>query len=113
MQSTVSKRAVNRERWQERIAVWKASGLSQRVFCDQHHLVLSTFRRWHRRLHSEQTKSERSGLMKFVPVTLKSDNTPKLAVLINDDLRVEVPSDFEADRRPMPSSGWIEFQIEN
>src|SRR5512134_1456333 len=36
--------------WDKRIAQWRDSGLSQRVFCETQGLALSTFQWWRKRL---------------------------------------------------------------
>ncbi|BBP45022.1 hypothetical protein THMIRHAS_03950 [Thiosulfatimonas sediminis] len=40
------------ELWVQRIADWQASGLSQRAFCQQEGLAISTFYTWLRKLQS-------------------------------------------------------------
>jgi len=36
------------ELWAQRIADWQASGLSQRAFCQQQGLAITTFQSWRR-----------------------------------------------------------------
>jgi hypothetical protein len=48
MSSSLSKREINRQRWYERIEDWKQSGLTQKAFCERHHLGLASFQRWRR-----------------------------------------------------------------
>lgn len=38
------------ELWGQRIADWQASGLSQRAFCQQQSLAISTFQNWLRKI---------------------------------------------------------------
>ena len=49
----------SREQWQQLIAEQQRSGLSQKAFCAERGLVLSTFTNWKRRL-GETTSSNRS-----------------------------------------------------
>lgn len=48
--------------WQQHIADWQASGLSQAAYCDQHNLKLSNFTYW----RSKQSKSR----PKLIPVSM-------------------------------------------
>ncbi|WP_043319729.1 hypothetical protein [Microbulbifer sp. HZ11] len=48
--------------WQQHIADWHASGLSQAAYCDQHNLKLSTFTYW----RSKQSKPR----PKLIPVSM-------------------------------------------
>ena len=51
--------------WSRRVAQWEGSGLSQREFCANHGLALSTLQWWRRRL----TDSEgRTGSAVFLPL---------------------------------------------
>ena len=38
--------------WQSHVEGWQRGGESQRTYCDRHHLSLSTFQLWRRRLQS-------------------------------------------------------------
>ena len=51
---TVSRKRHSPEYWQEQVQLWQASGLSQRAFCQQHHLALSTFQRWKQQLTTDK-----------------------------------------------------------
>ena len=42
--------------WSEHFDRWERSGLSQRSYCEQHRLSLSTFTLWRRRLASTPTR---------------------------------------------------------
>ncbi|MFT5098480.1 MAG: murein DD-endopeptidase MepM/ murein hydrolase activator NlpD [Planctomycetaceae bacterium] len=48
MSTTFSKKEINRQIWRERIDRWHQSGKSQKEYCKQQHLGLSSFRRWRR-----------------------------------------------------------------
>ena len=43
-------RTEKRERWQEVVAAWEGSGLSQAAFCRERGLCLASFGYWRRRL---------------------------------------------------------------
>lgn len=59
--------------WREAITRFKASGLTQKQFCLQNELSLSTFKGWYYRLYHPRPKKEASG---FAPIVLKDDATP-------------------------------------
>ena len=84
MNPSVSKRAVNRQRWRERIDAWKRSGQSQKAFCQHHQLGLASLHRWHRIFQAEAA----GGVTEQPPAT-------NLTVVIEDDLRVEVSAGFD------------------
>jgi hypothetical protein len=44
-----------RELWQQRIQDWKASGLSQKAWCQREQLPLSSLGYWRRRLRAEES----------------------------------------------------------
>ena len=45
------------ELWAQRIADWQASGLSQRAFCQQHDLAISTLYVWLRKIRQANEQS--------------------------------------------------------
>jgi hypothetical protein len=53
--------------WDKRIAQWRDSGLSQRLFCETQGLALSTFQWWRKRL-----AEGRSAQPRFLPIELKA-----------------------------------------
>jgi hypothetical protein len=61
--------------WQQQVADWKASGHSQRAFCEANDLNFHRFGYWRRKLlHQTDLRSQQdSG---FVPVTLHSQPLP-------------------------------------
>ncbi len=65
-----STRKAKYDLWQERIEIWKNSGLTQDQFCQEHQLKKSTFLYWHLKFNREKRVS------KLLPVTIKSDNQP-------------------------------------
>ncbi|BBP44640.1 hypothetical protein THMIRHAS_08360 [Thiosulfatimonas sediminis] len=63
------------ELWVQRIADWQASGLSQRAFCQQQGLAISTFYTWRRRLRnlSQEPIKESSA---FLPMVIHDQPEP-------------------------------------
>ena len=53
--------------WQEHIAEWKASGLSQRVYCQRNLLALATFGYWRHKLKLQIGKSDKP---RFYPLAV-------------------------------------------
>ncbi len=53
--------------WQEHIAGWRASGLSQRVYCRNNHLAVATFGYWRRKLKLQIGKSDKP---RFYPLAV-------------------------------------------
>jgi hypothetical protein len=94
MKSSLSKRAINRQRWLERITDWKQSGLSQKDYCEHHHLGLAAFQRW-RRIFMTEEKSDKSPPVTFLPVSVMDPSASSLTLQINDNLRLEISAGFD------------------
>ena len=96
MNPSLSKREINRQRWRERISAWKNSGQSQKAFCEDRHLGLASFQRWHRILKAEESEGSMtpSEAIHFLPVKVQEEKPSNLTVLVRDDLRIEVPAGF-------------------
>lgn len=96
MNPSLSKREINRQRWLERIAEWKKSGQSQKAFCECHQLGLASFRRWNK-VFSSKDRSREPQPVNFMPVKVKLKDIPSssLTLLINDNLRIEIPAGFD------------------
>ena len=94
MSTILSKRDINHQRWLERITDWKQSGQSQKTFCEQHYLVLASFRRWHQIFMKEEKRQESKPVI-FLPVSVKDIPTSNLTILIDGNLRIEIPAGFD------------------
>jgi len=96
MNASLSKREINRQRWHERINAWKNSGQSQKVFCEDQHVGIAAFQRWRRIFKSEDSEDlvTPTKPVHFLPVEVQKDKSSNLTVLIQDDLRIEVPTGF-------------------
>jgi len=69
MNSSLSKREINRQRWRERIMTWQqGSGQSQKVFCQQQRLGLTSFQPW-RRIFNTEEASDNLAPVAFLPVS--------------------------------------------
>jgi hypothetical protein len=59
--------------WEERIAAWRRSGLSQRAWCVQHDVAVQTFGYWCRKL---------SGVPELLPVVVGAQRVDPSAVSV-------------------------------
>ena len=94
MNSSLSRREINRQRWLERIHAWEQSGLTQKAFCKQHHLGLASLQRWRRLFKTEQSSNNPTPVA-LLPVSVKETNPANLTVVVNDTLRIEIPAGFD------------------
>ena len=99
MEPSISKRAINRQRWRERINDWNNSNQSQKAFCNDHNLALASFQRWHRLFKAEDLKEATShpAPVSFLPVRVREPTPSKLSILVQDGLRIEVTAGFDAN----------------
>lgn len=67
--------------WDRRIAQWRDSGLSQRVFCESQGLALSTFQWWRKRLAESPSAQPR-----FLPIELKPAAAATAAAMVQIEL---------------------------
>ncbi len=63
------RRAERRAIWAKHIELWKASGLTQRAYCEREAIAYDTFRRWGDRLDKAQDQS--NGAVRFIPVSVQ------------------------------------------
>jgi hypothetical protein len=96
MNPSLSKREINRQRWRERIDAWKDSNQTQEAFCKSHHLVFASFRRWRRIFKAQDSKGVVAAVepVRFLSVRVNDTMSSNLTVLVQNDLRIEVPSGF-------------------
>jgi len=97
MTSSLSKREINRQRWFEHIQEWKQSGLTQKAYCERHHLGTPSLQRWQRifSANEQATSAKRASPVTFVPVNIIEPDSSGLVLWINDNLRIEIPSHFD------------------
>lgn len=70
--------AGKRARWLKHVGEWERSGQTQRVFCAEHGLALSSFQWWRTRLsRAKRVKVSAS----FLPITLGADRSAGGAVI--------------------------------
>jgi hypothetical protein len=78
--------------WEERIAAWRCSGLSQRAWCVQHAVAVQTFRYWSRRL------SGGPGLLPVVVDAQTADPCPvTVEVSLGNGVMMRLPVSLSSD----------------
>jgi hypothetical protein len=82
--------------WSNRIKSWKQSGLSQRVYCEQHQLVLGTFVYWRSRLKKQEAGSP-ADRPRFLPIAIRQQRDASLTLLINGQHHLEIKPDFDPE----------------
>ena len=65
--AAVGTKSAKEKFWQGHITEWKASGLSQRVYCQRNHLAVATFGYWRRKLKLQIGKSDKP---RFYPLAV-------------------------------------------
>lgn len=70
--------AGKRARWLKRVGEWERSGQTQRAFCAEHGLALSSFQWWRKRL--ARAKRAKGGAS-FLPIALGADGSAGGAVI--------------------------------
>lgn len=87
--------------WRRRIAAWRQSGLSQKAFCEQNQLALSTFTLHLRRLNKPvKQASPVSACLEIVPVprtqaAIVPPSTPVVVVLGGGRYKLELAEGFQ------------------
>ena len=97
MTSSLSKRAINRQRWFDHIQAWKQGDLTQKTFCENHHLVLASFQRWHQKFMAMDKPAESSSVS-FLPVSVMDTRHPhssNLTLRFHDNVCIEICSGFD------------------
>ena len=82
-----SKQSTRHKNWQCHISAWESSGISQREYCRQHSLALSTFGYWKRKL-----RLSNDGQPRFYPLAIPIEpiveveqSDPGLHLFVNGD----------------------------
>ncbi len=80
-----------REHWQSHIKAWQASGVTRKVYCQQHDLNVGTFSYWRHRL------KKASNTIHLVQLPTVSKSQPQhfsLRLVVNDQVAIEVSDGF-------------------
>ena len=84
--------------WQEHLAQWRASGMSQGAYCRQPGLRLAQFGYWKKRLLTARAPATTPATPGFIAVQMAAASAT-LTVVLNDHLRVEVRPGFDPATR--------------
>lgn len=89
-------RAVQERRsfWQDHLAQWHASGMTQVAYCRQHGLHRDQFGYWKKRLLAVRAPATAATATGFIAVRMASASAP-VTVVLNHHLRVEVHPGFD------------------
>ena len=63
------------QHWQSIIDQWRASGLTQRQFCSNNNVKLSSLSYWLKKLRQPESEQKSSG---FIPVSVLSDSANRI-----------------------------------
>jgi hypothetical protein len=80
------------EEWCDRVRRWRASGLTGGDFAEREGVNEATLRHWAWKF-GQQGKSEEGPA--FVEVVAPVPSRGELEVVVHDDLRIRVPTDFD------------------
>jgi hypothetical protein len=72
--------------WGARIAEWKRSGQTQRVFCAQRNLVFSTFKWWHAQ---GKRRAVAKPVTPFLPITMHAASVVEVELRSRTRIRFE------------------------
>ena len=96
----LEKQDTRRKFWQKHISFWKKSGLSQRSYCLEHNLALSTFTYWHRKFKKLSQGEQPQFYPLTLPVTLNTgrDNIGSgLRLLLqNEKYCIDIEKEFSS-----------------
>jgi hypothetical protein len=92
----MGKRDERRERWQELVGDWEASGMSGAAFCRERGLVYAQFMYWRKRLEAGDEQERVSG--GFVAVAFEEDRAGScgVRVRVRDELELVLERGFDA-----------------
>lgn len=81
----------NQAFWQQHSLAWERSNISQREYCRQHKLRLSTFGYWRRKLsHCAQTED-------FVKISAGTPQVSELDLVIGDEVLIRIKNQFDPE----------------
>lgn len=81
-----------RASWVKRIAEWECSGQSQRAFCTERGLVLSTFQWWRAQIKREPAKT----MTPFLPIALHAVSVVEVELRSRTRIRFEGEAALQA-----------------
>ena len=92
----MNNRESNHAIWTARIEEWKRSGLSQRRYCNERGVALSTFHLWRKRLRGTTEKTEANALVE-VPVVAGLPTRDDISIVVGH-YTVRIPTGVDMSR---------------
>lgn len=89
--------------WRGHVGAWRASGETQRVYCDRHGLKKHSLSYWHLRLARREGQAGGAMPLTLVRATMVSEvvSAPGTALMLNS------PSGWRLDFAALPPAGWL------
>jgi hypothetical protein len=74
-----------------KIEEWKASGSTQKQFCQENKIPLSSFFYWHKKYRNQE-----SGSTAFIPITLHAgkNEAKNIEIIYPNGVRIQLPSNI-------------------
>ena len=89
-------------RWRGHVEAWRASGGTQKAYCEQHGLKSHSLSYWHLRLTEESGSTVAAGALTLIPAARVSDtaaSTPSLSL--------HSPQGWRLEFATLPPVGWL------
>lgn len=80
--------------WQQRLAAWHNSGLSQKVWCQREQVPLSSLQYWRRKLRGPAKHSATESGQRFIPVAVTTSSAA-MTLRVGSTLSIEIAPDIE------------------
>ena len=88
--------------WQEHVSAWRASGSTQKAYCQEHGLNTSSLSYWHQRLAKESGSRETGSRLTLIPAVLVPG-----PVASTPSLSLHSPQGWRLDFAVLPPAGWL------
>lgn len=91
-------RIARRDFWENHVAQWRASGLSQVEYCRIHRLSVKSFQYWQRKSRSNDTRPVlvEVPIPRPVPIPVLPP-AAQLCLVIDQRYRIEIPKRFDSE----------------
>jgi len=90
--------------WRGHVGAWRASGVTQRAYCDRHGLKKHSLSYWHLRLARRDAQAGDATPLTLIPAALVPEAVevaPAAALLLNS------PSGWRLEFAALPPAGWL------
>jgi transposase-like protein len=79
------------------IELWKESGLSQKKYCKQNHLSLSTFRYWQKKYQKDKSGNDHNTVQSFIPVHIPQSIDTSIQVVNPEYITITYPNGIKVN----------------